>query len=153
MDDEPHLRVNGAEHLEIARRREGNVSPGARLLVPGVEREFRRIDVGMMQKVAVVVHDLQRFAALDADFAGMELPSLLRNRVGGNASPTSVPAAITTAAAASTAKGRRTRRIAWLKVINTFFACPVAVARPAGRQSALQTKAGQVRFTKVEGLS
>ena len=40
-----HLRFaahrGGPEHFEIAGRLESDVSPGARLLVPGVEREFR----------------------------------------------------------------------------------------------------------------
>src|SRR5262249_57701110 len=41
VDGEPHLWVNGAKHLEIARCRKRDVSPAARLLIPGVECEFR----------------------------------------------------------------------------------------------------------------
>ena len=69
------LLTGSAVEGTVARRREGDVGPGARLLVPGIEAEFRRIDIGVVQKVAVVVHDLQGFTALDADFGGMELPS------------------------------------------------------------------------------
>src|SRR5215472_13078668 len=82
VDNKPHLRMDGAEHLEITCCRKGDVGPAARLLVPGVEGEFRRINIGVVQKIAIVVDDLQGVAALDTDLARMELASLLRNGIG-----------------------------------------------------------------------
>ena len=81
VNHELHLRMNGAQHVEVAGHRERDVGLAARLLVAGVEREFVGIDIGVMQQVAVVVDDLDRLAALDRDFAGMKFAALLRDRI------------------------------------------------------------------------
>ena len=81
VDHELHLRMDGAQYIEVAGNREYDIGLAARLLVAGVERELRRIDIGVVQEIAVVVDDLDGLAAFDLHLAGMKLAPLLRDRV------------------------------------------------------------------------
>ena len=58
---------------------------------PESNENFRRIDIGVMQQIGVVVDDLDGLAALDGDFAGMKFAPLLRDRILRRRLPTSVP--------------------------------------------------------------
>jgi len=112
------------------------------------------IDIGVVQQVAVVVHDLQRFAVPDADFAGMELPSLLRNRIRRQCQ--SDQRSGRDHDGCGRKYGQRTTNTPHRVAKGHQYLLCVPGGRRKSRQatiSALQTKAGQVRFMKVEGLS
>src|SRR5690348_9004474 len=65
VDDQLHLWMNGAEHVEISRDRNGERCLAARLLVAGIEAELVRIHVGVMAQITVVVDDDDGLPARD----------------------------------------------------------------------------------------
>jgi hypothetical protein len=77
-DIEPHLWMDGAEHLERAARRKGYIDGLTDILFAGIEFEARVVDKDLVD-VFVVVVDRQRIAFGNLDRAGQECPPLLRN--------------------------------------------------------------------------
>ena len=66
---ELHLRMNGAQHVEVASRCEGDLA--LRCRASGRRSRMRisgDVDISVVQQIAVVVDDLDRFTALDAVF-------------------------------------------------------------------------------------
>lgn len=80
-DDELHLRVDSAQNVESSRHRKDDVRPTAWQLIPGIEVERIGIDIGVVQKVPVVVEELQRITAVDSDGERVESAPLLSDHV------------------------------------------------------------------------
>jgi len=81
LNDEFHLWMDRAADREGPCFRKGDLEPGSRLLITGIETESGGFQIGMMQKISIVIDDRDHFTPFDRHFSGLELPSLLGNRL------------------------------------------------------------------------